>query len=215
MKNLLDLYARPRDPKRPLVCFDEQIVQLVADKRTELPLRPGYARRRDYEYVRRGTRNLFVFVEPKAGKRQVLVTRQRKKEDCAKALRYLVDELHPTAEAIDLVCDNLNTHTPEALIEIFGKREAERILARLRFHFTPLHASWLNIAEIELSALTRQCLARRIPDEWTLWLEIMAWELERNVIANPINWSFTWKRAKRIFRKRRCTALTPKTTGQN
>lgn len=215
MKEILDLYARPYDPKRPLVCFDEQMVQLLADKRAPVALKPGHPQRRDYEYVRKGTRNLFLFVEPKSGKRHALMTQRRTKVDCAKALRYLVDGLHPNAEQIDLVCDNLNTHTAEMLIEIFGKVEADRLLARLVFHFTPLHASWLNIAEIELSALTSQCLDRRIPDEWTLWLEVIAWELRRNTTGKPIEWSFTWKRAKRVFRERQRADTLTKTTGQN
>lgn len=175
-------------------------MQLLADIRCGLPLIPGHARRQDYEYKRHGTRNLFIFVAPKAGQRHLLLTRRRAKEDWAKAMRYLVDELYPDAPLIDLVYDNLNTHTVHALIEIFGKREADRILARLVLHPTPLHASWLNIAEIDLSVLTRQCLDRRIPDEWALALELIAWEQERNSCQRPIQWSLDWKRAKRFFK---------------
>jgi len=215
MKDVLELYAQPYDPTRPTVCFDEKSVQLLADSRPGLPLKPGYARRQDYEYVRGGTRNVFIFVEPKAGRRHVLVTRRRTKEDVAKALRYLVDILYPTVRVIDLVWDNLNTHATDTLVEIFGKAEADRILARLVFHPTPLHASWLNIAEIDLSVMTSQCLDRRIPDEWTLALELFAWESRRNHLHRPIMWSFDWTRAKRMFDKRKRRDSRHSTTMQN
>ena len=215
LKDVLERYAQPDDPTRPTVCFDEKSVQLLADSRPGLPLKPGYARRQDYEYIRRGTRNVFIFVEPKAGRRHVLVTRRRTKEDLAKALRYLVDVLYPDALGIDLVWDNLNTHAADTLIEIFGKAEADRILARLVFHPTPLHASWLNIAEIDLSVMTGQCLDRRIPEEWTLALELIAWESRRNQLHRPIVWSFDWKRAKRMFDKRRRRDSRDSTTMQN
>ena len=215
LKDVLELYAQPYDPTRPTVCFDEKSVQLLADSRPGLPLKPGYARRQDYEYIRRGTRNVFIFVEPKAGLRHVLVTRRRTKEDLAKALRYLVDVLYPDAPVIDLVWDNLNTHAADTLIEIFGKAEADRILARLVLHPTPLHASWLNIAEIDLSVMTGQCLDRRIPDEWTLALELIAWEARRNQLHRPIVWSLDWKRAKRMFDKRKRHDSPDTTTMQN
>ena len=198
---MLTLYARPYNPRRPVVCFDEKSLQLLAHSRPEHLLKSGHPRRQDYEYVRQGTRNIFVFVEPKAGQRQVLVTRHRKKEDFAKAIRYLADVMHPAAEHIELVLDNLNTHTVETLIEIYGKAEADRLLSRITFHYTPLHASWVNIAEIELSVMTEQCLDRRLADDWTLWTELMAWEAPRNRKAVPIQWSFNWKRAKRMFIK--------------
>jgi hypothetical protein len=201
MKDVLELYAQPYDPARPMVCFDEQSVQLLADSRPGQSLRRGHARRQDYEYVRRGTRNVFTFLEPKAGQRHVLVTRRRTKEDLAKAVRYLLEVVHPDAPVIDLVWDNLNTHAADTLIEIFGKAEADRLLARLVFHPTPLHASWLNSAEIDLSTMTRQCLDRRIPDEWTLTLEVIAWETRANQLQRPIVWSFDWKKAKRLFKK--------------
>jgi hypothetical protein len=215
MKDVLDLYAQPYDPACPTVCFDEKSVQLLADSRSGLPLKPGYPRRQDYEYVRQGTRNVFIFVEPKAGRRHVLVTRRRTKEDLAKAVRYLVDVLYPKAASIDLVWDNLNTHATDTLIEILGKVEADRILARLVFHPTPLHASWLNIAEIDLNAMTGQCLDRRIPDEWMLTVELIAWESRRNQLHRPILWSFDWKRAKRIFLKRKRHDSTDSATMQN
>jgi hypothetical protein len=199
MEDLLTLYHQPYDPLHPKVCFDEKSVQLLADSRLPVPPQPGQVKRQDYEYKRQGTRNLFLFVEPQAGTRQVLVTRRRTKLDCAYALRYLVDELYPEAEWIDLVLDNLNTHTYHALVETFGKAEADRIAAHLRFHYTPAHGSWLNMAEIELSILARQCLKRRIPDDWTLGTEIVAWELARNATKAQIDWSFTVDDAHRVF----------------
>ena len=184
-------------------------MQLLAHRRDGLPVRPGHARRQDYEYVRHGTRNIFLFAEPQAGQRHILITRRRTKEDWAKAVRYLRDAVYPKATQIDLGCDNLNTHTGNPLIEIFGKTEADRLLARLVLHPTPLHASWVNLAEIEFSVMTGQCLDRRIPDEWTLASELLAWEGERNHIHKPVAWSFDWKRAKRIFKKRRpCQTAT-------
>jgi hypothetical protein len=171
-------------------------------------------RRQDHEYVRQGTRNVFMCVEPHAGRRHVLVTQRRTKEDFAKVIRYLVDVIYPHAEYISLVLDNLNTHTVETLIEIDGKVEADRLMSKLRFHYTPVHASWLNIAEIELSAMTRQVLTRRIPCEWTLSLELIAWEHERNRLSIPIKWSFDWKRAKRVFAKQ-IGELRGRTTLQN
>lgn len=203
---MLTLYRRRYDPRCPVVCFDEKSLQLLADpaRRPARAACPGHPRRRDYEYVRHGTRNIFLWVEPQVGYRHTLVTLRRTKQDFAKAMRYLVDVMYPApqVERIDLVIDNLNTHTPETLIEIFGKPEADRILARVVFHYTPLHASWTNIAEIEFSAMTSQCLDRRLPDEWALATELVAWELRRNQRAEPIRWSFTWKRAKRLFIER-------------
>lgn len=174
MEAILRLYARPFDPKRPMVCFDEKMTQLLGDVRDPLPLTPKVGRRQDYEYRRGGTRNLFIFVEPKAGSRTVLVTQRRGKTEFAQAMRYLVDTLYPQAVPIAVVLDNLNTHTYLALVETFGKEEADRLAARLCFHYTPPHGSWLNMAEIELSILSRQCLKRRLPDEWTLGLEIIS-----------------------------------------
>ncbi len=215
LKDVLTLYARPYDPLRPTICFDEQNVQLLADSRPGLPLKPGYIRCQDYEYERRGTRNLFIYVEPQAGLRHVLITRRRTKEDFAKAARYLVDVLYPRAALIDFVSDNLNTHTANTVIEIFGKTEADRLLARVVWHYTPLHASWLNLAESELGVLTQQCLDRRIPDEWMLGHEVIGWETERNQIHKPITWSFNWKRAKRIFCKQQDDNSLDQTTMQD
>ncbi len=149
MEHLLDLYAQPYEKARPLVNFDEKSVELHADVHSPLSMGPGHPKRIDYEYKRCGTRNIFLFLEPKAGRRHTLVTGHRTKEDWAKAMRYLVDELYPDAAIIDGVLDNLNTHTPEVLSEVFGKAEADRIRPRLEFHYTPVHGSWLNMAEIE------------------------------------------------------------------
>jgi len=200
MEAILTLYAQPYDPQRPMICFDEKMTQLLRDVRHPLPLSPKAGKRQDYEYKREGTRNLFIFVEPKAGKRAVLATRRRQKVDFAHAMRYLVDVLYPEAKMIDVVLDNLNTHHYHSLVEYFGKAEADRIMNRLCFHFTPPHGSWLNMAEIELSILSRQCLKRRLPDEWTLSLEIIAWENARNQAEAKIHWRFSVDHARRVFR---------------
>ena len=201
MEHILKLYAQPYEKARPLVCFDEKSVELHAEVRSPLPMEAGHPKRVDYEYERRGTRNVFLFLEPKAGKRHVLVTCHRTKEDWAKAMRYLVDELYPDAPMIDVVLDNLNTHTDRVLIEIFGKAEADRLLRRLKFHYTPLHGSWLNMAEIELSVMERQCLKRRLGDEFTLGTELVAWEKPRNDAGVTIHWKFTTEDARRVFAK--------------
>jgi hypothetical protein len=209
MEHILELYHRPYDPKRRLVCFDEKSVQLLANITALLTLQPGHALRQDYEYKRNGTRNLFVLVEPKAGFRQVLVTKRRTKQDFALVMRYLVDVIYPDPECIiDVVMDNLNTHHYHSLIETFGKVEADRIMKRLEFHYTPAHASWLNMAEIELSVLSKQCLSRRIPDEWTLTTEIIAWEEARNTKKASIRWNFTVEDARIVFKEHYPTSLT-------
>jgi DDE superfamily endonuclease len=201
MEKVLELYARPYEKDRPLVCFDEKPVALHADVRTPCPMRCAQPKRRDYEYKHHGVRNVFLFLEPKAGNRHTLVTLRRTKEDWAKAMRYLVDELYPAAAVIDVVLDNLNTHTYEALIEIFGKAEADRIMRRLVFHYTPLHGSWLNMAEIELSVMARQCTNRRLGNAFTLATELVAWEQPRNAAKVTIRWKFTTKDARRVFAK--------------
>jgi hypothetical protein len=201
MFEVLDQYAQPYDPRRPKVCFDEKSKELHAEKREPLPMKPGQPRRQDYEYKRNGTRNLFVIVEPQAGFRHVLITRRRTKLEFAYAMRYLVDVLYPDAEWIDVVLDQLNTHNKVTLIEIFGKMEADRILSRIRFHHTPAHASWLNMAEIEIGILENQCLDRRIPDEFSLGKEIVAWETRRNNQKATIHWSFTREKAEKTFSK--------------
>lgn len=201
MEHILDVYAQPYEKARPVVCFDEKSVELHADVRPPLPGCADKPKRVDYEYERCGTRNVFLFLEPKAGQRHTLVTRHRTKEDWAKAMRYLVDGLYPDAPMIDVVLDNLNTHAAVVLIEIFGKAEADRLLSRLQFHYTPLHGSWLNMAEIELSVMERQCLKRRLGDEFTLGTELVAWEKPRNDAQVTIRWKFTTQDARRVFAK--------------
>jgi DDE superfamily endonuclease len=208
MEHILELYQKPYDSRRPLVCFDEKSTQLLAHITDPLALQLGQAARQDYEYKRNGTRNLFLFVEPKAGARHVLVTNRRTKRDFALVMRYLVDVIHPEAECIDVVMDNLNTHHYHSLVEFFGKQEADRIWSRLEIHYTPAHASWLNMAEIELSILSKQCLSRRIPDEWTLITEIVAWEQARNEKKAKIRWNFTVDDARTVFKEHYPTALT-------
>jgi hypothetical protein len=191
MEDVLDIYATPYDPQRPQVCFDEHVVQLISEKRQPLPSKPGRPERYDYEYKREGTRNLFLFFQPLAGRRHVKVTEHRTKIDFAHCMQYLVDELCPEADCIVVVLDNLNTHTPAALYEAFDPAEAKRILDRLEFHYTPKHGSWLNMVEIEIGVLCEQCLADRIPDEDTLCREITAWETTRNEQQATVNWQFT------------------------
>jgi hypothetical protein len=207
MEHILALYHRPYDPQRPVVCFDEKSLQLLAEVYPALGLKPGNLIRQDHEYQRKGTRNLFLFVEPLAGFRHVLPTKQRTKQDFAFAMRYLVDVLYPNVACIDLVMDNLNTHHYHSLVEFFGKAEADRIMRRLEFHFTPAHASWLNMAEIELSVLSKQCLARRIPDEWTLGTELVMWEQARNAKQAKIRWNFTVEDARQVFKEHYPTTL--------
>lgn len=201
MEELLDLYERPYENARPLVCFDEKSVERHAPVRSPFPLRPAKPKRHDDESLRNGTRNVFLFVEPKAGKRHTLVTLRRTKADWAKAMRYVVDELYPDAPTIDLVLDNLNTHHYEVLVESFGKAEADRIRKRLVLHYTPVHGSWLNMAEIELSVMARQCTNRRLGNAFTLATELVAWEQPRNAAQVTIQWKFTTKDASRVFAK--------------
>jgi hypothetical protein len=191
MEDLLDLYEEPYDPRRPLVCFDELPYQLVSEVRQPLPLRPGQPERYDYEYRREGVCNLFLFFEPLRGWRHVEVTERRTAQDFAHQMRALVDEYLPDAAVIRLVVDNLNIHTPAALYEAFPPAEARRIAAKLEFHYTPKHGSWLNMAEIELAVLSRQCLDRRIPDRVSVRRETAAWESDRNAKQATVNWRFT------------------------
>jgi hypothetical protein len=191
MEDVLDVYTLPDDPQVPTVCFDETSKQLVKETRTPLPAEPGQPQRYDYEYERNGVQNLFMFFCPLRNWRHVKVTDHRTKVDYAHCMRDLVDDLLPDAPRIRVVQDNLNTHTPAALYEVFHPTEAKRILDRLEFHYTPKHGSWLNMAEIELSVLNRQCLDRRIPDQPTLTAEVAAWEQTRNANGATVNWRFT------------------------
>jgi hypothetical protein len=190
MEDVLDLYAEPYDARRPQVCFDESPVQLTSEKRRPLPIRPGHPPCYDYEYKREGTANLFLFVQPLQGWRQVNVTAQRTKRDFAQQMKLLIDVYFPTADLIRLVVDNLNTHTPAALYEAFAPAEARRITRKLEFHYTPKHGSWLNMAECEFAVLASQCLDRRLPDAETLRREISAWQTQRNQYSAKINWQF-------------------------
>lgn len=191
MEDVLEVYARPHDPQRPQVCFDEGGKQLIGEVRPPLPVRPGDPRREDYEYERNGTANLFMVFEPLAGTRRVEVTERRTNQDFARMMRRLVDEWYPEAEKIVLVMDNLSTHTPAALYESFEPAEARRLVEKLEWHYTPKHGSWLNVAEMELSVLARQCLDRRIPDLESLRREVMAWQEERNRAVARVDWQFT------------------------
>ena len=196
MEDILDLYAEPYDPQYPVICFDELPVQLIGEKRTPLPVRPGTPARYDYEYVREGTANAFAILDPRRGWRHLTVTAQRCKADFAAQMRWLVDEGYPTATRIRVVLDNLSTHTAVALYETFPPAEARRILRRLEWHYTPTHGSWLNMAEIELSILTRASLAQRIPTVEQLTAILAAYEGRQNAAARPIDWRFTVDKAR-------------------
>ena len=201
MEDVLDLYAEPNEPNRPVVCFDETSTQLLADVREPLPAQPGRPRRQDYEYRRGGTRNLFLFCEPLAGWRHVAVTERRTMEDFAHQMRWLVDVAYPDATVIRVVLDNLNTHRPASLYETFPAAEARRIAKRLEFHHTPKHASWLNMAEIEFSVLSRACLKGRHADADALERAITAYESRRNAAGVTINWRFSTDDARTKFHR--------------
>lgn len=196
MEDVLDLYATAYDPQRPQVNFDETSKQLIKETRAPVPTTPGQPARYDYEYERNGTRNLFLFCEPQTGWRHIVVTRQRTMHDFAQQMKWLVDDAYPEAEVIRVVLDNLNTHKLASLYETFAPAEARRIAKKLEFHYTPTHGSWLNMAEIEFSVLSRQCLARRIPDEPTLLRELQAYEARRNAAKAKITWRFTSEQAR-------------------
>ena len=196
MENVLEVYAKPYDPKRPVVCADEGGKQLIGDVREPLPVRPKSPAKEDYEYERRGTANLFVAFEPLAGVRRFEVTERKTKADFARLLKRIVDEWYPEAQRVTLVVDNLSTHKPSVLYEVFAPAEARRLIDRLEFVYTPKHGSWLNMAEIELSVLARQCLDRRIPDMTTLRSEVAAWQIERNANTVRVDWQFTTSDAR-------------------
>jgi transposase len=196
MEDVLDLYAEERDERRPVVCFDETPRQLIGESRVPVAARPGQPRRVDYEYVRNGTANVFVFVDVHRAWRHAKVTDRRAGPDFAQCMRDLVDRHYPAAERIRVVMDNLSTHTPAALYESFEPAEARRILRRLEFHYTPKHASWLNMVEIEIGVMVGQCLDRRIPNKATLVAEVAAWLRRRNREKARINWLFTVQRAR-------------------
>ena len=191
MEDVLEVYTRPYDPRRPLVCLDETSRQLLAQARPPLAAAPGQPAREDYEYERRGVCNLFLACEPLAGWRDVMVSGRRTRIDWAHCIKALADVHYPDAEAIVLVQDNLNTHTPASLYEAFEPAEARRLAGRLELHYTPKHGSWLNMAEIELAALAGQCLDRRLADRATMEREVEAWQLARNASGRGVNWRFT------------------------
>jgi DDE superfamily endonuclease len=191
MEDVLAVYQRPHDPARPVLCMDETSKQLVSEMRVALPVEPGQPRREDYEYERHGVANLFLFCEPLTGWREVQVTERRTRLDWAAALRDLSDRYYPAADRITVVLDNLNTHGPASFYEAFAPDEARRLAERFEFHYTPKHGSWLNMAEIELSVLSRQCLNRRIGEAEVLRSEIGAWQQKRNAASKTIDWQFT------------------------
>lgn len=201
MEDVLEVYKRPYDEKRPVVCLDELNKQMIKEIQTPLPAEPGKLQRFDTEYERNGTSNIFLSFEPLKGKRQLKVTERRTKKDWAHYIKELVDEEYPEAEKIVLIQDNLNTHTGASLYEAFDPSEAKRILEKLEFHYTPKHGSWLNMAEIELSHLSRQCLDRRIPDRETLKKEVSAWLKQRNLGASRVDWQFTAEDARIKLKK--------------
>lgn len=201
MEDVLDIYHLPYDPNYPYVCFDESNKQLIAETRTPLEAAPGQVGRYDYEYKRNGVRNLFLFFSPLASWRHVKVTKQRTHLEWAYCMKDLVDVHFPQATRIRVIQDNLNTHNPAFLYEVFEPAEAKRILDKLEFHYTPKHGSWLNMAEIEFSVLSRQCLDRRIPDEDTLVQEIRSWEEQRNEIKATVDWQFTTNDARIKLKK--------------
>lgn len=198
MEDVINLYEKPFNKKEPVICFDEKSKQLLEDSRKGKEMKPGKIAIRDYEYVRNGTSNIFVAIEPKGGKRFTEVTKRRTKEDYAHFLKKLIAK-YPHAEFIHLVQDNLNTHHEKSLIVAFGEEESQKMMKRLKFHFTPKHASWLNMAEIEIGILSRQCLKRRIADQNELTEEVSAWEKRSNEAKRAITWKFTTEKAQQTF----------------
>ena len=196
MEDVLDVYELPYDPLRPVVCMDEKPYQLLGEARESWAMRPGDNRKVDSEYVRHGTCSIFAFVEPLGGKHHVSVREHRTAVDWAEEIKYLVDVLYPDVDKIILVMDNLNTHKPASLYKRFKPEEARRITKKLEIHYTPKHGSWLDIAEIELNVMTRQCLNRRIDNIEVLRKELAAWEMERNETKANVNWQFRTKDAR-------------------
>jgi len=201
MYDVLDLYEEPYDPERPIVCLDEKPKQLLSDKRKPIPIKPGRSEKYDYEYVRNGTANIFMAVEFKAGKRVTQVTKRRTMKDFALFVKMLVDGEYSDVEVIRLVIDNLNTHNEKAFYKTFSKDEAERILDRIEFHYTPKHASWLNAAEVEINVMDIECTGKRIGNMEALTHEVEAWAKRRNDHKKKINWKFTRERADKKLSK--------------
>lgn len=200
MEHVLDLYTKPYDPQEPILCFDEKSKQLLKDTRAIQEAKEGRLRHRDYEYKRNGTRNIFVAVEPKGGYREAIVTNRRTKQDFAREMKRIVElSRYRACTKIHIVLDNLNIHSEKSLYKTFDERQAEAIMSRLQFHYTPKHASWLNMAEIEIGILNRQCIRGRIPTEERLEEKIRAWQAERNEHKAMIRWRFTAKDAREKF----------------
>lgn len=197
MYDLLDLYARPWRADQPVVCIDEKCKQLIKDSRPSLPMTPGKPEQVDYEYVRAGTCNVFVAVEPQGGHRITQVTAHRGKVDFVRFVQHLINRVYRSAHRIHFVVDNLNTHFKKCFVETLGAKAANHLLRRVIFHYTPKHASWLNMAEIEIAALGRQCLNRRIGDQSTIEREVGAWQQRRNAEKRTIQWTFTRQHADR------------------
>jgi hypothetical protein len=202
MEEVLDLYEEPYDEKRPLICFDERPCQLLADVREPLPAAPGFPERHDNEYERRGMAHLFVAFEPLTGWRGVEVRERRRGREFAEFVRHLAEEIYPEAEKIRLVVDNLNIHSAASFYEVFDAERARRLSRRIEFRYTPVHGSWLNMAEIEISVLVRQCLGkRRLADAKTLGREARAWCEERNRLGASVDWRFTTADARTKLRR--------------
>jgi hypothetical protein len=201
MEDVLEVYKRPYDPWRPVVCLDETSKQLIGEVSTPVSASPGQVARYDYEYVRNGVANIFMIFEPLAGQRDVEVTDRRTKKDYARCLRKIADEMYPDAEVVVLVQDNLNTHSPASLYEAFEPQEAKRLADRFEFHYTPKHGSWLDMAEIELGILGRQCLSRRIDNFHDLCRETKMWEIVRDTAGTKANWQFTTADARIKLRR--------------
>ena len=201
MEDVLEVYKRPYDPEKPVVCLDETSKQLIGEVAKPVPAAPAHVAQYDYEYVRHGVANLFMIFEPLAGQRDVEVTDRRTKKDYAECLQKIADEMYPEAETVVLVQDNLNTHSPASLYEAFEPAEAKRLAERFEFHYTPKHGSWLDMAEIELGILGRQCLARRIDNVHDLRREVEAWEAARDAAAAKVNWQFTTADARIKLRR--------------
>ncbi len=196
MEDVLDVYEMPYNPSIPVVCMDEKPYQLLGEARESWAMRPGDNKKVDSEYVREGTCSIFAFIEPLGGNHHVSVREHRTAVDWAEEIKYMVDEMYPEAEKIVLVMDNLNTHKPSSLYKKFKPEEARRIIKKLDIHYTPKHGSWLDIAEIELNVMTRQCLSRRIDSIEKLKAELTAWEKERNEAGAKVNWQFRTKDAR-------------------
>ena len=201
MEDVLEVYKRPYNARRPVVCLDETSKQLIGEVATPVPTAPGKPAHYDYEYVRNGVANIFMISEPLAGQRDVEVTDRRTKKDYAECLRKISDEMYPDAEVIVLVQDNLNTHSPGSLYEAFEPAEAKRLADRFEVHYTPKHGSWLDMAEIELGILSRQCLSRRIDNINDLRREVQAWEVARDAADTKVNWRFTTEDARIKLKK--------------